>query len=148
MNGACCLRSSKLASHVLRIPFQVSVCARVCVCVSVTSEVWSTYCDLYGPAAASCCKHVPPKCISGRWGAISRCEAYVAACCEGNGADGTKQFQEVLTKALSKHAGRAAAPLAARAIDDLHLEEAQEYSAKMGRWAAAALTGIKDCKSH
>ena len=43
-------------------------------CRDKARDIYATFARWFGYKAAAFAKQVPPKCISGRWGAISACE--------------------------------------------------------------------------
>lgn len=105
---------------------------------------------------------VPPKCIRGRWGAISNCQKYLLAAppnhvtqilfdvlhkiAEGAGEEDDAQGkgkQKGKRKSAARPKAAASAPGGA---EDPNYEESTEYSKKLGKWAKDVIKAIKDPK--
>ena len=112
--------------------------------------MFSSWQLMFPDTALKCAKLVPPKCIVGRWGSISRCEAYLRKCDIG-------ELTAVLDVALAKYDTAAAnqrrvlkrpAGAAAPAQPDIpehaNAEEQMEYSNRMGRWRLDVFKAFED----
>ena len=94
---------------------------------------------LYPSEAARMAGKVPPKCIRGRWGAVSNCEAFIL-----------ERPREHLVNVLDKVFGNGANQTAGHCgstvglEDDPYEEDCQAHSIKMGKWARIAMNAIKD----
>ncbi len=101
-------------------------------------QVYQTYCKLFGsdPTKYEFASRVPPKCISGRWGFISRCERYVLS---GSAADLRRVREEVFTEDEKKNKGK---KRKADLDTEVQAESTEAYKEQMGRWAADVRIGV------
>eukprot|EP00959_Pyramimonas_sp_CCMP1952_P452376 9466477-Pyramimonas_sp.AAC.1 len=99
--------------------------------------IFAEWMDRDAPEACKCARCVPPKCIGGRWGAISSCESYVL-----RGSQASVRF--IFEKVMKKRAEARQPKKAAANPDDLRAEEAKDYSERLGRWARDAIRAIQN----
>ena len=89
----------------------------------------------FGPVAAEVSTRVPPKCLAGRWGSVSRCEQHVLS-------RPPHELQKIWPLVFAKQAGKKKRK--AGTLDPIQAEEQESYGERMGRWSREAMTGIVD----
>lgn len=104
-------------------------------------DVWS---ELYGASEAiDCARLVPPKCIRGRWGQVTRCMEFVLK-------PNTRHLVVVLETTFRRKAEKSKKKKRKRPVRDeleaVHFEEAGAYSERMTKWADASVRAITDVR--
>lgn len=108
-------------------------------------SIFSTWVDVHGQAdALTFARHLPPRCIAGRWGSGSCTEAWL----ENLGKDklvavAEKCWVPKLAVATSSARPAPALPIADQ-VDEMNLEEQQHYRETVSRWKRDVLSAIRD----
>lgn len=110
-------------------------------------NIYLEWCVAYGAASAN--KRVlklMPKCNSGRWGSIHVTEERLLAM-------GASELAHVLATVLERKTAKSKhkkTPVDSSSLspDQLAIEQAAEYSKKMGTWRSYALTAVRDIFWH
>ena len=108
-------------------------------------ELFSAWHNLFGAQSAiKCCLRVPPRPITGRWGAVRDCEGFIMRC-------PARELQRVFNAVFGKAAkapGKEIVPAQTSGVDTLPASETAAYAEKMGRWTRDALQVVNDERSE
>ena len=85
---------------------------------------------------------VPPKCIRGRWGAISRCQEFILRPPAGRLVTILTKAFEAMSKKRTSKKRKTPAPV----LDEVGQESTEAFRVKMGKYQTAALTSLRDPK--
>ncbi len=109
--------------------------------------IFDTWCDLFPGTAWRSAARVPPKAIVGRWGSISQCEQIIL---NVKFAELRVAFEFVFARdetPAEKRQRVLKRPAAAGQGDvPAGVEEAREYSQRMGKWKRDVLIGLHDAR--
>ena len=126
-----------------------------------SNNMFLEFCRLYGAKEAmEVARCIPPKCIRGRWGAVSACQRYlfkappghVATVLKSVLAKNIKSVEEQEAKdAQAERNGKGNGRKGAKGAvpggtEDPHYEESADYTKKFGRWAKDVLKSVTDDK--
>eukprot|EP00959_Pyramimonas_sp_CCMP1952_P437117 9152007-Pyramimonas_sp.AAC.2 len=104
--------------------------------------VHQKWCGKYGHDAAAHAARVPPKCISSRWGYITRCEKYVL---EGDFVQLCAVFEDLFDEMSAKADKRKTKYQKRDDPTEVSAEMSEIYQQQLSRWAADvknALSGV------
>ena len=105
------------------------------------SHMWA---KSYGKQSAQThCRRAPSRCLGGRWGSITICENFVL---HADFALVRVVFKQLLRYVRHKREVPEVAAVQdlADAVDEVALEEAQTYQARMSRWSKDVLQALSD----
>ena len=94
-------------------------------------DVWLQ--DHGAPSALEYTKKVPPKALSGRWGAISACEDHILKC-------PLSQLRNVLKKVLTGSQQKKEKCNTTPQLDEVRQSDAATYSENMSKWTTDVLS--------
>ena len=110
-------------------------------------KIFKAWSSMFSPldAAKAGCLRVPPRPITGRWGSVRDCEAFLLRCYSHS----VSQLRAVFTMLYGvPKAGDAdckdAPPKHVDGLTELAEEDASAYSEKMGRWSTEGLRALRD----
>jgi hypothetical protein len=99
-------------------------------------DIFDTWADKHGPMESiKYARRIPPKCIRGRWGAVSRCEVFALAPPIDHLMDVLMHVAQQGTKPSRKKQ---------QSLDEAEAEDAECYSEKMARWRQDVRTRISE----
>ena len=114
----------------------LAVCSHVCR--DVGRELYGAWVTMVGAASAKkTCKALFPKACAGRWSGCDKPEQRFLQC-------GEHDLSSVLGFVLRSKVNAKVDDKPAQSVNDLAIEEAKEYSEKMGKWRRRCLECISD----
>eukprot|EP00959_Pyramimonas_sp_CCMP1952_P328687 6881571-Pyramimonas_sp.AAC.1 len=98
--------------------------------------IYKTWCRMFTASDAECASRVPPKCIQGRWGFVSKCESFILGCHLGQLAAVFQLIFEEDASKKDKKAKKEKDPMEVRA------ESTTAYMEQLSRWSKDVCEGI------